>query len=417
MCRPRVLSTRESDEIAGELAKVGVHPGGIEKLVPKGVVRLVKVRRLPAAAAHILKQTMLSIGGDVGVSYGSLTMHDATTDAIILGTETHFRRLIENLKPQPLSLRELSEEIEKALARFDRRRFRVAAGKHVLDVGRGSGGRTLLMGIVNVTPDSFSDGGEFFGPDRAAERCFQLAEEGADIIDVGGESSRPGSEGVSAEEELRRVMPVLEKVSGKLDVPVSIDTVKPQVAREAVAAGASIVNDISGLDNEEMIAAVAELGAAVVIMHIKGTPRTMQANPLYDDLMTEIIDFLAERMEAAVRGGVPEEKILVDPGIGFGKTADDNYRIIHRLEELRCLGRPIVVGPSRKSFIGKVVKGTPRERVFGTAAAVALCIEKGADIVRVHDVKPMKEVAAVADEFVALRAGKAEGPAGSEEPK
>jgi dihydropteroate synthase len=356
---------------------------------------------------------MLSIGGDVGVSYGSLTMQDTTTDAIILGTETHFRRLIENLKPQPLNLRELSEEIEKALARFKRRRFRVAAGERLLEVG----GRTLLMGIVNVTPDSFSDGGEFFGPDRGAERCFQLAEEGADIIDVGGESSRPGSEGVSAEEELRRVMPVLEKVSGKLDVPFSIDTVKPQVAREAVAAGASIVNDISGFGNEEMIAAVAKLGAAVVIMHIKGTPRTMQANPHYDDLMTEIIDFLAERIEAAVRGGVPEEKILVDPGIGFGKTGDDNYRIIHRLEELRCLGRPIVVGPSRKSFIGKVVKGTPRERVFGTAAAVALCIEKGADIVRVHDVRQMKEVAAVADEFVALRAGMAEGPAGSEEPK
>lgn len=413
MCRPRVLSTRESDEIARELAKVGVHPGGIEKLVPKGVVRLVKVRRLPGAAAHILKQTMLSIGGDVGVSYGSLTMQDTTTDAIILGTETHFRRLIENLKPQPLNLRELSEEIEKALARFNRRRFRVAAGEHLLEMG----GRTLLMGIVNVTPDSFSDGGEFFGPDRAAERCLQLAEEGADIIDVGGESSRPGSEGVSAEQELRRVMPVLEKVSGKLDVPVSIDTVKPQVAREAVAAGVSIVNDISGLGNEEMIAAVAELGAAVVIMHIKGMPRTMQANPHYDDLMTEIIDFLSERMEAAVRGGVPEEKILVDPGIGFGKTADDNYRIIRRLEELRCLGRPIVVGPSRKSFIGKVVKGTPRERVFGTAAAVALCITNGAGVVRVHDLRQMKEVAAVADEFVALRTGMAEGHAGSEEPK
>lgn len=397
------MSIRESGEIARELAEVGVDPRGIERLVPKGTVRLIKVRGLPAAAAHILKQTMLSIGGDVGVSYGSLTMRDATTDAILIGSETHFRRLIENLKPQPLNLRDLSREIEETLARFHTRHFRMpigqAGGLSHLEVGR----RTLLMGIVNVTPDSFSDGGEFVGPERAVERCFQLADDGADIIDVGGESSRPGSEGVSVDEELRRVMPVFERISGKVSVPISIDTVKPQVAREAVAAGASLVNDISGLRDENMIAAVAETGAAVIVMHMKGTPRTMQESPHYDDLMTEIIDFLAERMEAAVHGGVPENRILVDPGIGFGKTAEDNYRAIARLEELRCLGRPIVVGPSRKSFIGKVVKATPRERVFGTAAAVALCIQNGADIVRVHDVREMKDVAAVADEFVGLR--------------
>ena len=366
-------------------------------------MRLIKVRGLPAAAAHILKQTMLSIGGDVGVSYGSLTMRDATTDAIILGSETHFRRLIENLKPQPLNLRDLSEDIEKTLARFHTRQFRVPVGQagsvSHLEVGR----RTLLMGIVNVTPDSFSDGGEFLGLDQAVERCFRLADEGADILDVGGESSRPGSEGVSVDEELRRVMPVFERISGKVSVPISIDTVKPKVAREAVAAGASLVNDISGLRDENMIAAVAETGAAVILMHMKVTPRTMQESPQYDDLMVEIVDFLADRMEAAVREGIVEEKILVDPGIGFGKTAEDNYRAIGRLEELRCLGRPIVAGPSRKSFIGKVVKGSPRERLLGTAAAVALCIAHGADIVRVHDVREMKDVAAVADAFVRMR--------------
>lgn len=397
------MSIRESGEIARELAKVGVDPRGIERLVPKGTVRLIKVRGLPAAAAHILKQTMLSIGGDVGVSYDSLTMRNATTDAMILGSETHFRRLIENLKPQPLNLRDLSEEIERTLARFNTRHFRVPVGQAGSPSHLKVGGRTLLMGIVNVTPDSFSDGGEFLGLDQAVERCFQLADEGADIIDVGGESSRPGSEGVSADEELRRVMPVFERISGKVGVPISIDTVKPQVVREAAAAGASLVNDISGLRDEKMVAAVAETGAAVIIMHMKGTPRTMQENPQYDDLMEEITDFLADRMEAAIRGGVPEDKILVDPGIGFGKTAEDNYRAIARLEELRCLGRPIVVGPSRKSFIGKVVKGSPRERVFGTAAAVALCIQHGADIVRAHDVREMKDVAAVADEFVRLR--------------
>lgn len=399
MCRLRVLSIESPSEIAHELAKIGVDPAGIEKLVPKGIVRLTKVRGLQAAAAHILKQTMLSIGGDVGVSYGSLTMREATTDALIIGTETHYRRLVENLKAQPLDLKEVSKQIEQALALSARTRFRLQLGDGILETGE----RTLIMGIVNVTPDSFSDGGEFLDPGKAAERCFQLVEEGADIVDVGGESSRPGAGGVSADEELRRVMPVLEKVSGKIGAPVSIDTVKPRVAREALSAGASMLNDISGLRDEEMISVAADYGAAVVVMHMKGAPRTMQDNPHYDDLMTEIIDFLGEGVTLAVSQGVIEDKILVDPGIGFGKTADDNYRIINRLEELRCLGRPIVIGPSRKSFIGKVVKVGPQERVFGTAAAVAWCIANGADIVRVHDVREMKEVAAVADRFRAMR--------------
>jgi dihydropteroate synthase len=202
-------------------------------------------------------------------------------------------------------------------------------------------------------------------------------------------------------------MPVLQRVCGKLSVAVSVDTVKPRVVREAVSAGASIVNDISGLRNEEMISAVSECDAAVIVMHMKGTPRTMQERPHYEDLMTEIVDFLDDRMRCAASRGVLEDRVLVDPGIGFGKTAEDNYRIINRLEELRCLGRPIVAGPSRKSFIGKVVKGSARERVFGTAAAVAWCIASGANVVRVHDVKEMKEVAAVADQFRAIRGGMA----------
>jgi len=407
MCRLRVLSLKNRNEIAQELARVGVDPGGIKKLAPKGMVRLMKVSGLPSPAAHILKQTMLSIGGDVGVSHGSLTMREATTDALIIGTESHYRRLIENLKSQPLNLKEISERIEKALSIVGNRPALAGLRGHTLEVGK----RTLLMGVVNVTPDSFSDGGECLEPEKAADRCFRLEEDGADIVDVGGESSRPGAEEVSEEEELRRVMGVLERISGRLKVPVSIDTVKPRVAAEALRAGAAMVNDISGLRNAEMVATVAEHGAAVVVMHMKGTPRTMQDNPQYDDLMGEIIEFLDERVSFAMANGVDWERILIDPGIGFGKTAEDNYRIIDRLEELRCLGRPVVVGPSRKSFIGKVVKGPPAGRVFGTAAAVAWCIANGADVIRVHDVKEVKEVAAVADEFMSLRAspGRAEG--------
>jgi len=401
MYRLRVLSLKNPNEIARELAKIGADPRGIEKLMPKGVVRFIKVKGLSAPAAHILKQTMLSIGGDVGVSYNSLTMRETTTDALIIGTETHYRRLVENLKAQPLNLGEVSGYIEQALSLSAKTRFRVPLRDGVLEVG----GRTLIMGVVNVTPDSFSDGGECLEPDRAAERCLQLVEDGADLLDVGGESSRPGAEEVTADQELRRVIPVLERISGKIAVPVSIDTTKPLVARQALSAGASIVNDISGLRNEEMVSVVAEHRAAVIVMHMKGTPRTMQLDPQYDDLMTEIIEFLDDRIAFATSHGVPEDRILVDPGIGFGKTPDDNYCIINCLEELRCLGRPIVAGPSRKSFLAKVVKGTPRERVFATAAAVAWCIANGAHILRVHDVREMKQAAAIADKFMAVRVG------------
>jgi dihydropteroate synthase len=410
MYRPRVLFLKSPSEITRELSKIGVDPRGVEKLLPKGVVRVIRVEKLPSPAAHILKQTMLSIGGDVAVSYESLTMREATTDALILGTETHYRRLIESLKAQPLNLKQLSTEIEKALLFSTQRRFRFCFGDHFLEVGD----RTLIMGIVNITPDSFSDGGDYLDPDKAAERCLQLVGEGADLIDLGGESSRPGSEGVGEEEELRRVMPVLERVSGEMDVPVSIDTVKPRVAREALAAGADIVNDISGLREEEMVSVAAECNAGVIIMHMKGTPRTMQNDPRYDDLMTEIIDFLEERMAFATSRGVATENVLVDPGIGFGKSAEDNYRIIDRVAELRCLGRPIVVGPSRKAFLGSVVGADPKGRVFGTAAAVTWCIANGVDVVRVHDVAEMKQVAAIADEFMGIRSGSRGAAAGKE---
>jgi dihydropteroate synthase len=401
MYRLRVLSLKNRNEIADELRKIGVDPGGINKLTPKGVVRITKVSGLPSAAGHILKQTMLSIGGDVAVSHGSLTMRETTTDALIIGTENHYRRLIENLKLQPLDLSQLSARLEKALFASGENRFVLALGEHTLELGK----RTLLMGVVNVTPDSFSDGGDYLDPAEAADRCFQLVDDGADIVDVGGESTRPGAEAASEETELRRVMPVLERISGKMKVPVSIDTVKPRVAREALSAGAAMVNDISGLRDPELVSVVSESGAAVIVMHMKGTPRTMQDNPHYDDLMGEIIAFLEERVGFAVASGVEEDKVLIDPGIGFGKTVDHNYQIIDRLEELRCLGRPIVVGPSRKSFIGKVVNAEAGQRVFGTAAAVTWCIANGADIVRVHDVKEMKQVAAVADRFLAVRSG------------
>ncbi len=259
--------------------------------------------------------------------------------------------------------------------------------------------RSHIMGILNVTPDSFSDGGRYFDKPLAVERAHQMVGEGADIIDVGGQSTRPGSEPVSTEEELRRTVPVIEAVSGEIGVPVSIDTYNAEVAAAALDAGASMVNDISGLRfDPKMPAVVAGAGVPVVVMHIRGTPLDMQKNPAYEALIPEIMDYLRQSIRIAEEAGVARDMIVVDPGIGFGKTFDHNLRIINGLREFTLLERPVLVGPSRKAFIGAVLGGVPpAQRAFGTAAAVAASILRGADIVRVHDVKEMAMVARVAD--------------------
>jgi dihydropteroate synthase len=259
--------------------------------------------------------------------------------------------------------------------------------------------KTHIMGILNVTPDSFSDGGLHFDTSAAIDRALTMIDEGADIIDIGGESTRPGSEPVSREEELRRTIPLIEALARKVAVPLSIDTSKAEVARRALDAGASIVNDISGLRfDPEMVGVVSKYRVPVVIMHIKGNPKNMQANPVYEALIPEIMDHLRLSVRSAVKLGIPEDMIIVDPGIGFGKTFEQNVEILNNLQEFTLLGRPLLVGPSRKAFLGKILGGVPpSERVDGTAAAVAISIIKGADIVRVHDVKIMTEAAKVAD--------------------
>lgn len=253
-----------------------------------------------------------------------------------------------------------------------------------------------LIGVVNVTPDSFSDGGEFLDPGRAIDQARALVRHGADIVDIGGESTRPGAGAVSAEEELARVGPVLDGLV-EVGVPISIDTSKAQVAAAAINAGAEIVNDVSAMQAEPELAGLcAERGVRVVLMHMKGTPRTMQVNPTYDDVVDEVRAFLTERIEFATAEGIEEERIWVDPGIGFGKTVDHNLELIRRLGELRELGRPIVIGTSRKSFIGKITGREAGERVGGTVAANVLSLANGADLLRVHDVLELREAIHVA---------------------
>ena len=249
--------------------------------------------------------------------------------------------------------------------------------------------RTLIMGVLNVTPDSFSDGGLFLRPDDALRRAEEMASEGADLIDIGGESSRPGAEPVPLEEELRRVLPVVREVARRLPLPISVDTYKAEVARKALEEGASIVNDISALRfDPKMAEVVADHRAPVVLMHMKGTPRDMQRNPYYEDVVGEVEAFLKERREAAVRAGIPEGNIILDPGIGFGKRVEDNLQLLKHLDRLVALGNPVLVGTSRKSFIGAVLDLPVEERLEGTLATLVLAVAKGAKLLRVHDVRP-----------------------------
>jgi dihydropteroate synthase len=252
------------------------------------------------------------------------------------------------------------------------------------------------MGVVNVTPDSFSDGGLYLDPAAAISHGRELVRDGAAVLDVGGESTRPGAEEVSVEEELGRVRPVIEGLAGGGAV-VSVDTSKLAVAEAALEAGAEIVNDVTALRHDPEIAGLcAERGAGLVLMHMQGTPRTMQENPVYDDVVDEVKAFLAERMELAASAGVDEERIWLDPGIGFGKALEHNLELLRRLGELRELGRPLVVGASRKSFIGMIDGSTPGERLGGTIASSVLAVAEGADVLRVHDVSEAGQAMRVA---------------------
>ena len=253
---------------------------------------------------------------------------------------------------------------------------------------------TLVMGIVNVTPDSFSDGGKFFSPEVAISHASKLIKQGADIIDIGGESTRPGAKQVSESEELKRVIPVIEKI--RTDNPtilISIDTTKASVAKHAVEAGADIINDVSGLSfDNNMIGIVESFNIPVVIMHMKGNPQNMQLNPKYKDIVNEILDFFKMKIKTAIQSGINRSMIILDPGIGFGKTVEHNFELLSRLNEFNVLELPIMIGPSRKSFIGITLDLPPEDRVEGTAAAVSAGVMNGASIVRVHDVKSMKRV-------------------------
>ena len=391
-----VRSFRRPGEIESALHAVDVDPGGVGLMSPKAEHYVITAKSVDVRAANLVKQEMLALGGDSANSRGTIDFSDKTTDLLLMGTLKMFRQLAKKLKAQPFHLTELGEEILAAVERSRGVPPPLRLGTGALEFG----GRTYVMGILNVTPDSFSDGGKFLDVDSATDQARRMVAEGADLIDLGGESTRPGSQRLGADEELRRVLPVLERIRG-LGVPISIDTSKADVAGKAIELGATMVNDITALQADPLMAkVVADRGVPVVLMHMQGTPETMQVEPTYRDPVPEILRFLRDRIAHATAAGIATDRIVVDPGIGFGKSSDHNVAILRRLREFRSLGHPVLIGLSRKGFIGKILEADVNDRLEGTIAAGVAAVLDGADIVRVHDVLPHVRALRVADRLL-----------------
>lgn len=391
----RVLESKNGTLI-DELKLIGVDPRGIKIIGEKGNFLAVKLLGVKTVAANILKQEVLSRGGEAAVTYGSVNLSKDRTDVIVLGTQRILNELSEKLKQHQFDLPQVAAEIKNAVTTHKKTPPSMIIGGKKFNFAK----RTYLMGILNVTPDSFSDGGQFYDVDAAVTQGLQMEKDGADIIDVGGESTRPGSDPVTPAEEIERVVPVIKALKKRLKIPISIDTYKAKVAEAALRAGAQMVNDISGLRaDKNMAKVIARYKIPVCVMHMQGNPKTMQRKPSYRDLISEIYCRLKESIEIAKRAGILVEQIMVDPGIGFGKSVENNYEIVRRLNEFRSLGCPILIGPSRKSFLGKVLNLPAQDRLEGTAAAVTACVNGGANVVRVHDGLAMKRVVVIADKL------------------
>ena len=396
--KARVISSSlNEDGLVEEMQKVKVSPEGLSIMKDKGIFRVVKMSNVPLKAALILKQEMLAKGGEVVLNREVASLKAETSDLLVMGTEMMIEVVSQKLKDQPFGLDKLSKELVQAIHNYESVPQDLVVGNRKLSFAK----MTHIMGILNVTPDSFSDGGRYYDCEKACDRAVEMASQGATIIDIGGESSRPNSEGVTVEEELKRILPVVESILHESCAMISIDTTKAEVAKRAIELGAHIINDISGMTRDsDMASVIADSDACVVLMHMRGTPDIMQGLTDYGDVVGEVYEYLAERIEYAISKGISRERIIVDPGIGFAKTVEQNLEIMRRLDEFRSLGRPILIGTSRKATIGHVLNASVSERLLGTAATVAQAVAGGANIVRVHDVKEMEMVTRMSDAIV-----------------
>ncbi len=381
MFQTRVLSDLNQDEIRDLLDHMGVDKRGVDIMAPKSEIVLVTAKNLDPRGANILKQEFLSAGGEVAVPWGALDLSQEESRVLMMGTPRQYERVKNKLKEQPFDLSVLAEEIGEAVDNHQ-------SGNSLPWQNDGCD----VMGVLNVTPDSFYDGGEYERVERAVEKGVSMSESGADIIDIGGESTRPGSERISIKEELERIIPVIERLDERVDSLISVDTYKPEVAEKAVEAGADLINDVFGLRKDGMPEKISELEVPIVIMHMQGEPKNMQKNIHYENVIDEIYSYFDERIEIAKEKGIDEDKIIIDPGIGFGKKLSHNLEIIDRLDEFRSLGNPILLGASRKSFLGNILDKSAEDRLYGSLAVAALAVEKGVSILRVHDPMETKDV-------------------------
>lgn len=388
----QIIEINNLKQADGELSKIKCDKAGTSIMSNKAVFKIIKLQKVASKDANLLKQTFLAKGGEVAVARGTADLSVPTTDVLICATLKQYRLALAQLKIQPWGLPKIAQAIEHVLYTseyFPKREY--SWDKHTLCI---IPRRTLIMGILNITPDSFSDGGQYNTIDAALYHVEEMIKSGADIIDIGAESTRPygSSKKISAEEELNRLSPLLEKVISMSTVPISVDTYKADVAAEALKLGAHMINDVWGLQRDaEMAKVLGQYDVPVIMMH------NQEGTSYEHDIMSHICESLQESIRIGLDAGIDFKKMIVDPGIGFGKTQEQNLIVMSRLEELKSLGCPILLGTSRKRFIGEILNLPVEDRVEGTGATVAVGITKGANIVRVHDVKAMARIAKMTD--------------------
>ncbi|MBD3278649.1 MAG: dihydropteroate synthase [Candidatus Aegiribacteria sp.] len=397
--RLRRLHLRGTDQWLGQLKLVGAERGTWSRLSKKNEILTFLVESIPAPAANILKQSMLSGGADAIVSMKSITCEIEKTRALVVGTEKQIRRGCDSLAGQPFGLSKLSIMLLRAIESPPRPRSTMSIGNKTLDFSEGP----LIMGILNLTPDSFSDGGLYSSTEAAVEHAERMALQGAAIVDIGAESTRPGAKPVPASQQLDRIIPVLERLNDSFNPVISIDTRMAEVANASLAAGAEMVNDVSAFSDPEMANVVAQEDVPAVVMHMQGIPQNMQDDPVYRDTVGEIYDYLAGRIEVAEKAGIPRDRIFVDPGIGFGKRLENNLELISRLREFRWLGCRVLLGHSRKSFLGELTGIQEASRRDGVTHTITALSCGDADVVRVHDVEGTMQVIKVANRLRGMK--------------
>ncbi|OQX88147.1 MAG: dihydropteroate synthase [Candidatus Omnitrophica bacterium 4484_70.2] len=404
------LQISDLSEVERLMSDIGVSEEGRKIMAPKAVFRAFKIKNVSAKAANIIKQEMLSLGAEAAVDR-KILFNEKETDIIIVGTLSQLRRLVEKLKLQPFGLKEIALELEVTLKNLSKKEYTFFARGRELKITK-----PIICGIINLTPDSFSKDGLLAGiNERKAsfihkeitnlvmKKVGEMVENGAKIIDLGGESTRPYAKPIDEEEEIKRVIPYLKVIRKEFpDLFLSIDTYKYRIAKEAVNEGVDIINDITALRKSPLILSlIKKYKLGCVLMHMKGEPQTMQMSSYYqNDVVEEILQFLRARVEVCLKEGVDTRQIMIDPGIGFGKTVENNLEILNRLAQFKSLGLPIFLGISRKSFIGKILNLEVEERLIGTIASLVISVVKGANVLRVHDVKEAYQALRMADRIL-----------------